>query len=44
MKPKYMVTEVSGPGLVVQALGKTSCIDPVILLDKADRIRQSNFH
>jgi len=35
---------VSGPGLVTQALRKTSCIHSVILLDKVDKIRHSNFH
>ena len=33
-----------GPGLVTQALRKTSCIHSVILLDKVDKIRHSNFH
>jgi len=42
MKPKYALTEVSSPRLV-QALCKTStsCIDPVILFDKDDKIGQS---
>ncbi|KAF5353538.1 hypothetical protein D9756_008013 [Leucocoprinus leucothites] len=34
----------SGPGLIVQALRKASCTDPVILLDEVDKIGQSNFH
>jgi len=34
----------SGPGLIVQALRKASCVDPVILLDEVDKIGQSNFH
>lgn len=34
----------SGPGLIVQALRKASCADPVILLDEVDKIGQSNFH
>ena len=34
---------VPGPGLV-QALCKTSCIDPVILFDKDDKIGQSDIH
>ena len=28
---------VSGPGLIVQALRKASCVDPVILLDEVDK-------
>ena len=35
---------VSGPRLAVKALCKSSCINPVILLDKVDKIGQSNFH
>jgi len=31
----------SSPGLIVQALRKASCVDPVILLDE---VGQSNFH
>ena len=37
------LTEVFGPGLV-QALCKTSCIDPVIIFDKDDKIGQSDIH
>ena len=34
----------SGPGLIVQALRKASCVDPVILRDEVDKIGQGNFH
>ena len=43
MRPKYVVAEVSDPDLVIQALSKASCIDPVILLDKVDNIRHDHF-
>jgi len=35
---------VSGPGLIVQALCKASCVDSVIPRDEVDKIGQSNFH
>jgi len=34
----------SGPGLIVQALHKASCVDPVILRNEVDKIGQGNFH
>jgi ATP-dependent Lon protease len=34
----------SGPGVIVQALRKAGCLDPVVLLDEIDKLAQSNFH
>jgi len=42
MKPKYMVTEVSGPGLVVQALRKTSKPHVLTLLFFLTKLTESD--